>query len=92
MNQIIPFPKVIGTAKLAPINADPIRTELVNEMANHLLAGMTFGLDLTSDFDVIRYLKNTPEQYRARVITAHIDDAIYAARQAIIATIMGRNL
>lgn len=69
--------------------AEPAREALVHEMAMHLIAGTTDGLDLSSDFDVIRYLKNTTEAYPAKVITAHMDDAIYSARQAIIAAVFG---
>lgn len=64
------------------------RERVVQEMAMHLIAGMTVGLDLSSDFDVIRYLKNcTPQCYRVKVITAHMDAAIYEARQIVIASV-----
>lgn len=69
---------------------DAEREALVSQMATHLLAGVTAGLDLSSDFDVIKYLQDTPERYRALVITSHMDDAIYEARQTIIAAIIGR--
>lgn len=67
----------------------PERETLIHDMAMHLIAGMTEGLDLSSDFDVIRYLKNTTEAYRASVITSHMDEAIYEARQTVIAAIFG---
>lgn len=67
------------------------REDIVQEMARHLLAGITEGLDLSSDFDVIRYLKSTPEAYRARVITSHMDAAIYEARQVLVAAIVGQS-
>jgi hypothetical protein len=69
---------------------DATRQATVSQMATHLLAGITAGLDLSSDFDVIRYLKDTPEDYRASVITSCMDDAIYDARQTLIAATMGR--
>jgi hypothetical protein len=69
---------------------DATRQATVTQMANHLLAGVTAGLDLSSDFDVIRYLKDTPECYRAAVITSLMDDAIDEARHVLVAAIMER--
>jgi hypothetical protein len=66
------------------------REATVQQMASHLLAGITAGLDLSSDFDVIRYLTNTPERYRAAVVSSHMDAAIYEARQVLVAATMGR--
>lgn len=65
------------------------RDSIVHDMAMHLIAGMTEGLDLSSNFDVIRYLISTPDRYRAKVVSAHMDDAIYSARQIIIASVFG---
>lgn len=77
---------------LATLNGKPVspNAAIVSNMASHLLAGVTTGLDLSSDFDVIRYLTNTPERYRAAVVTANMDAAIYDARQTLIAAQMGR--
>jgi ABC-type uncharacterized transport system ATPase subunit len=76
---------------LATINGQPVdyNANTVRCMALHLLAGVTVGLDLSSDHDVIRYLINTPEQYRAAVVTSHMDAAIYSARQTLVGAIMG---
>lgn len=84
MNQhasVIPF-----RARHVPASG---RDQIVHDMAMHLIAGMTEGFDLSSDFDVIRYLSNTPDRYRAKVITAHMDDAIFFARQTVIASVFG---
>jgi hypothetical protein len=77
---------------LATINGESVtpNNAIVRRMASHLLAGITAGLDLSSDFDVIRYLTNTPERYRAVVVTANMDAAIYDARQTLIAAQMAR--
>lgn len=69
---------------------DATRQAIVSQMATHLLAGITAGLDLSSDFDVIRYLKDTPEGYMAVTITALMDDAIADARHTLVAAIMER--
>lgn len=66
------------------------RENTIREMAAHLVAAAMGPLDLESDFDVIRYLKEeTPEQYRAVVITSHMDAARYLARETIAAAAEG---
>jgi hypothetical protein len=82
--------KHVPLSTVVPFRAPPAAREaLVREMAMHLIAGTTEGLDLSSDFDVIRYLKNTAEAYPARVITAHMDDAVMESKQIIIAAVFG---
>lgn len=77
---------------LATVNGEPVTPDnaITRCMSFHLLAGVTVGLDLSSDFDVIRYLTNTPERYRAAVVTANMDPAIYEARQTLVAAQMAR--
>lgn len=78
---------------LATVNGAPVspREATVRRMASYLLAGVTAGgLDLSSDFHVIRYLTNTPERYRAKVVTSHMDDAVYQVRQTLIMAQMMR--
>jgi hypothetical protein len=64
------------------------REEIVKNMANHLYAGRTGGLDLRSEIDVIDYLWRTPEQYHHRVILDHLDDALVECQQMIVAAEM----
>ncbi|MGY3607630.1 MULTISPECIES: hypothetical protein [unclassified Bradyrhizobium] len=85
------------TVRLATLDGAPVnfpvptnRADIIKQMADHILAGITVGLDVTSDYDVIRYLKNTPEAYPAKVITAHMDEAIYQARQTLVAAMIAR--
>lgn len=66
-----------------------VRDGIIDQMAAHLMAGTTSGLDLTSDFDVIDYLRSTPERYPAKVITSHMDAAVQLAQETITAAIMG---
>jgi hypothetical protein len=63
---------------------------IVSEMAAHLVAGYSGGLDFGDDVDVIEYLRHTPEQYRCRAIINHLDDAVVAARQMIVTAEMER--
>jgi len=66
------------------------RERTIREMAAHLVAGARGPLDLSSDLDVIRYLKcETPEQYRVAEITSHIDAAVALARETIAAAAEG---
>lgn len=66
------------------------RERTIREMAMHLVAGAGGALDLSSDIDVIRYLKcETPNQYRIPVITSHIDAAVSLARETIAAAAEG---
>ncbi len=66
------------------------RENTIREMAMHLVAGAAGALDLSSDIDVIRYLKcETPNQYRIPVITSHIDAAVSLARETIAAAAEG---
>lgn len=58
-------------------------------MASHLVAGTTGKLDLSSDVDVIQYLRETVERYPARVIVDHMDAAVSLARETIAAASMG---
>ena len=65
------------------------RELLIREMASHLVAGALGPLDLSSDFDVIRYLRDTPERYLAKTITAHMDAAVHLALETIAAAAEG---
>lgn len=63
---------------------------IVDQMAMHLVAGVTGGLDLKCECDVIQYLRETPERYRWNTIHRHLDAALYEARQTLIAAQMSR--
>lgn len=66
------------------------RENTIREMAMHLVAGAAGALDLSSDLDVIRYLKcETPNQYRIPVITSHIDADVSLACETIAAAAEG---
>lgn len=65
------------------------RENTIREMAMHLVAGATGPLDLDCDQDVIQYLRETPERYRAHVIMAHVDAAVHLARETIAAAAEG---
>lgn len=66
------------------------REQTIRDMAAHLVAGATGPLDLDNERDVICYLKcHTPEQYRAAVITSHMDAAVHLARETIAAAAEG---
>lgn len=88
MNQVIPFPT---SAKLvdAPLVVNPERNETVQCMGMHLVAGMTCGLDITNERDVIAYLMQVPERYRAKVICFYLDDAVYLAQQTVLSAMFG---
>lgn len=57
------------------------RAGIVQQMADHLVAGATDTLDLNCEADVIQYLMETPERYRWSTIKPLLDDALAEARQ-----------
>jgi len=62
------------------------RSEIVNCMAGHLVAAILHdALDTSSDIEVIQTLLNTPERFQSRVVLNHLDDALYLAKQILIA-------
>jgi hypothetical protein len=61
------------------------RAATVKQMADHLVAGVMGGLCTANTTDVILYLRNAPEQYHSRTIFDHMDDALYAAKQTLVA-------
>jgi hypothetical protein len=66
------------------------RDEIVDVMAAHLVAAILHaGLDTSSDIEVIQCLLNTPERFQSRVVLNHLDDALYAAKQTLIAKEIG---
>lgn len=68
-----------------------VRAETVARMAAILVtAAGTEGLDLGDDVDVIDCLRSTHEQYPARVVLDHLDDALLEARQAILSVEFAR--
>jgi hypothetical protein len=82
VQSVVPFRK--------PLEAIP-RDEIVKSMAGYLVAAILHNkLDTSSDMDVIETLLNTPERYQSRVVLNHLDDALYAAKQNLIAMEMGR--
>jgi hypothetical protein len=66
------------------------RDELVDIMASHLVAAILHDdLDTSSDIDVIQCLLNTPDRFQSRVVLDHLDDALFAAKQILIAKELG---
>jgi hypothetical protein len=66
------------------------RDEIVDCMAAHLVAAILHDhLDTSKDQDVIATLLNTPERFQSRVVLNHMDDALYEAKQIIIAKEVG---
>ena len=62
------------------------RAEIVKTMSEHLVAAILHNkLDTSSDIDVIECLRNTPERYQSRVVLNHMDDALFSAKQVLIA-------
>lgn len=66
------------------------RAATVKQMSDHLVAGIQGGLCTANDCDVILYLRNTPEQYHSRTIFNHMDEALYEAKQTMLAMEMSR--
>lgn len=83
MNKVVS----IATRRALPseqmANADP--SMLIQEMANHLYAGILGGLNTANDQDVIAYLYDAPQRYHYRLILNHYDAALYLAKQMLIA-------
>lgn len=72
MNQIVSFPRrSLPSERLE----DTATTMLIEEMANHLFAGVLGGLNTASDQDVIAYLYSAPQRYHYRLILDHFDRA-----------------
>lgn len=46
-------------------------------------------LDTSSDIDVIQTLLDTPERFQSRIVLDHMDDALYEAKQILIAREIG---
>lgn len=62
------------------------RDDIVKTMADHLVAAILHAsLDTSSDIDVIQCLLDTPERFQSRVVLNHIDDALAAAKQILVA-------
>ncbi|MBR1193208.1 hypothetical protein [Bradyrhizobium sp. AUGA SZCCT0160] len=72
-----------------PLEAVP-RWEIVKVMSEYLIAAILHdGLDTSSDIDVIECLLSTPERFQSRVVLNHLDDALYEAKQQLIARELG---
>lgn len=85
MNQhvatVVPFRKPLQDLR---------RDEIVDCMAMHLVAAILHdGLDTSNDIDVIDCLLNTHERFQSRIVLNHLDDALYAAKQILIAKEIG---
>lgn len=85
MNQhvatVVPFRKPLQDLR---------RDEIVDCMAAHLVAAILHdALDTSSDIDVIDCLLNTPERFQSRIVLNHLDDALYQAKQTLIAREIG---
>ena len=91
---------VIMTIHIASINGlnllpnDYLRAKsrdgIVQQMAEHLVAGAIGGLDLTCDVDVVQYMLDAPERYGWKAIEQHIDAATLVAQQIIVTAEMVR--
>jgi hypothetical protein len=80
---VVPFRKPLEALR---------RDEIVDIMASHLVAAILHdGLDTSSDIDVIQTLLNTPERFQSRVVLNHMDDALYFAKQTLIAKELGED-
>lgn len=86
MTNVVPM----RTLPAAPLSS-PTREALIQEMANHLYAGVLGGLNTANDQDIISYLWNAPQQYHHRLVLDHMDAALYQAKQMLIAAEMSTN-
>ena len=59
---------------------------LIQEMAYQLFAGILGGLNTASDQQVIEYLFNAPQRYHQRLILNNYREALYEAKQMMIAS------
>jgi hypothetical protein len=67
------------------------RTDLVKEMAEHLVAAILHGrLDTSNDTDVIECLRCAPPRYHSRKVLDHMDDALVEAKQILVGFEMSR--
>jgi hypothetical protein len=80
---VVPF----RTLPAEPL-VDATREALIQEMANHLYAGALGGLNTANDQDVISYLWNAPQRNHHRLVLDHMDDAMYLAKQMLVAAEM----
>jgi hypothetical protein len=77
MNQVISFPqRSLPSERLE----DAATTLLIQEMANHIFAGVLGGLSTASDQDIIAYLYAAPQRYHYRLILDHYDRAVSLAK------------
>jgi hypothetical protein len=84
MNRIAVLPK----PSLPSAHLTAAHDDLVQEMANHLYAGILGGLNTANDQDIIAYLWNAPQRYHHRLVLDHMDGALYLAKQMMIAAEM----
>lgn len=88
MNQLVVLPR--GKALPSEILSIAHREDIVRRMAEHLVAAILHdGLNTSADMEVITTLYNAPERFPSRVILDHMDDAMYLAKQTLIAREMG---
>ncbi len=78
----------------APVRTVPDETDqsgTVKQMAEHLVAGICHGrLNTASDRDVIAYLYDLPNRYHYRVVLDSYAEAVYEAKQIMIAMEMSK--
>lgn len=90
MNQLVVLPR--GKALPSQILSIASRDDIVRRMAEHLVAAILHdGLNTSSDIDVITTLYNSPERFPSRTVLDHMDDALYEAKQTLIAREMGED-
>lgn len=82
------------TLHIATVDGLPVslsnRDDIVKRMAEYLIAAILHdALDTSSDIDVIQCLLDTPDRFQSRVVLNHLDDALYLAKQTLIAREMG---
>ena len=67
----------------------PERSEIIDMMSRCLVVAVIVAqLDLGDDVDVIETIRSALPQFRCRVILDHLDDALTAAKQSLIAVAM----
>jgi hypothetical protein len=65
-------------------NQDTVhRDALVREMAHHICAGVSCGLNTVNDQDVIACLWNAPQRYHHRLILDNLDESLALAKEIL---------
>lgn len=87
MNKIV---SIVRPRSLPSERLQSAHDMLVQEMANHIFAGVLGGLNTANDQDVIAYLWNAPQRYHHRLVLDHMDSARYLAKEMLVAAEMSK--